>query len=146
MSGPYYEFLGVTQGASTEEIRAAYRQRAAILHPDRNPGDAEVAQLFTEISKAYEVLVDPEKRAAYDASLKTTRPWWADLVDAAGEAMAVVEGVSAALAPPTTHKRAACPECRGSGEITFELGPLRVSRSCSSCEEEKPSPASRDRA
>lgn len=62
----YYEVLGVARNASEEEIKRAYRELAKRYHPDRNPGDEEAAQKFKEITEAYEVLCDPEKRARYD--------------------------------------------------------------------------------
>lgn len=62
----YYEVLGVARGASEAEIKRAYRQLAMKYHPDRNPGDASAEAIFKEINEAYEVLKDPQKRAAYD--------------------------------------------------------------------------------
>jgi molecular chaperone DnaJ len=68
MSAPkdYYELLGVDRNATQEDIKKAYRRLALKYHPDRNPGDKEAEQKFKEISEAYDVLSDPEKRANYD--------------------------------------------------------------------------------
>jgi molecular chaperone DnaJ len=63
----YYEALGVTRSASPEEIKRAYRRLARELHPDTRPGDPEAEARFKEITVAYEVLSDPEKRRRYDA-------------------------------------------------------------------------------
>jgi molecular chaperone DnaJ len=62
----YYQLLGVPRTADTEEIKKAYRQLALQYHPDRNQGSKEAEERFKEITQAYEVLRDPEKRAAYD--------------------------------------------------------------------------------
>jgi molecular chaperone DnaJ len=62
----YYEVLGVGRDAGEAEIKRAFRQLALRWHPDRNPGDKEAEARFKEINEAYEVLRDPQKRAAYD--------------------------------------------------------------------------------
>ncbi|MHA7879882.1 MAG: molecular chaperone DnaJ [Saccharospirillum sp.] len=62
----YYEVLGVERGADEKDIKKAYRRMAMKYHPDRNPGDAEAEAKFKELSEAYEVLADGQKRAAYD--------------------------------------------------------------------------------
>lgn len=62
----YYEVLGVERGADAEAIKRAYRKAALQHHPDRNSGSAEAEEKFKELTEAYEVLKDPDKRAAYD--------------------------------------------------------------------------------
>ncbi len=62
----YYEILGVSRDADINEIKRAYRKLAMKYHPDRNKDDAEAAEKFREVTEAYEVLSDAEKRKRYD--------------------------------------------------------------------------------
>lgn len=62
----YYEVLEISRGASTDEIKRAYRRSAMKYHPDRNPDDPEAEQRFKECAEAYEILSNPEKRQRYD--------------------------------------------------------------------------------
>ena len=62
----YYEVLGVSKGATAEELKKAYRQMAKKYHPDVNPDNKDAQEKFVEVNEAYEVLSDPDKRSKYD--------------------------------------------------------------------------------
>ncbi len=62
----FYEVLGVSRDASERDIKKAYKRLAMKFHPDRNQGDAQAAEKFKEVKEAYEILTDPQKKAAYD--------------------------------------------------------------------------------
>ena len=62
----YYEVLGISRGTSEEEIKRAYRTLAVKFHPDKNPDDPHAEEKFKELGEAYDVLIDADKRAAYD--------------------------------------------------------------------------------
>lgn len=67
----HYDLLGLNRGATADEIRGAYRRLASKHHPDKNPGRAHKHDVFIEIKLAYEVLIDPVRREAYDRTLGT---------------------------------------------------------------------------
>ena len=62
----YYDVLGINKSASAAEIKKAYRKKAMKYHPDRNADDKEAEAKFKEVSEAYEVLSDKDKRQKYD--------------------------------------------------------------------------------
>src|SRR5687768_10209615 len=62
----YYEVLGLSREATDDDIKKAYRKLAIKFHPDKNPGDKTAEEKFKEVGEAYEVLSEPQKRAAYD--------------------------------------------------------------------------------
>src|SRR3954468_15016677 len=62
----YYEVLGVSKTATPEEVKRAYRKLAVKFHPDKNPEDPQAEDKFKELGEAYDVLMDEDKRAAYD--------------------------------------------------------------------------------
>src|SRR3954453_11150129 len=62
----YYEVLSVSRTATEEEIKRSYRKLAVKFHPDKNPDDAHAEEKFKELGEAYDVLMDADKRAAYD--------------------------------------------------------------------------------
>src|SRR3990170_747624 len=126
----YYEVLGVPRGVSDEEVKKAYRRAALQWHPDRNPGKKEEAEeRFKEVTEAYSVLIDAQKRAAYDrfgdifsfedlfglgggrhrSRVRRGRDLRYDLTLSFQEA---ARGLATKIKIP---RHEACPECQGSG-------------------------------
>ncbi|GAB5355476.1 hypothetical protein AAMO2058_000208700 [Amorphochlora amoebiformis] len=68
-----YGLIGVTSEATQKEIRKAYRKKALKCHPDRNPDDPNAAEVFDNLVKAYELLIDPEAKRKYDAELRVAQ-------------------------------------------------------------------------
>jgi molecular chaperone DnaJ len=139
----YYEVLGVSPGAGADEIKRAYRQLARRYHPDISGDDRGSA--FLEVSRAYEVLRDPERRRSYDAGLteRGRADWLADEIAIDFPSVSSVldrmrdsffagsHGVSlsaelvltpqeafwGALVPLDVPLRRTCPRCGGRGEV-----------------------------
>ena len=63
MARDYYDILGLSKSASDSEIKSSYRKLAMKYHPDRNPGDKKAEEKFKEVSEAYEVLKDSQKKS-----------------------------------------------------------------------------------
>jgi hypothetical protein len=77
----YYQVLGVKQTASVKEIKAAYKRLARLQHPDLNGGSPAAARAFVQISRARDILIDPQRRAAYDAQRNAAKGAYAPVVN-----------------------------------------------------------------
>ena len=108
MRQDFYAVLGVTPGASADEIRQAYRQRARQFHPDASPDDPEASEQFKLVTEAYRVLGTPQLRAAYDRALLMVPPTGSD--NRASETH---------IPTPTRATAAAMPSLRGSPRVTL---------------------------
>src|SRR6202161_3649767 len=151
----YYESLSVERTATDIDIKAAFRKQAMQCHPDRNPGDTGAEHRFKEINEAYEVLKDPDKRAAYDryghaafeqgtgggrgADLRYNME--ISLQEAyAGKAAQVriptsvtCEACSVSGAKPGTKPKT-CQMCGGQGKVRHAQGFFTLERTCPNCQ------------
>src|SRR6266702_4806517 len=158
-SKDYYQILGVSETATTDEIKKAFRRLAKQHHPDRNPNNPQAAERFKEINEAHDVLSDAEKRRKYDqlrrygayagAGAGGGRPFESrdfdlpDLSSFRGPALGGKVPVTLRMpgvcptcggsggAPGATFST--CPECRGRGTISFGQGGFAVTRPCPVC-------------
>ncbi len=136
----YYELLGISKNASEEEIKKAFREKAKKYHPDVNP---EGSEIFKEITKAYETLIDPQKRKLYDQSLKpkSLKQKIESKIDKIFKAVVIngnniyiEEQISLEEAFNGTKKNIffkrneVCPDCKGSG-----IGENSIIKECSKC-------------
>ena len=102
----YYEVLGVERKASDDEIKKAYRKLAVKFHPDKNPGDPQAEEKFKDISAAYDLLGDADKRARFDrgeidatGQERPRQPYYRDFAGDASQysSDAVIRGARASL-------------------------------------------------
>lgn len=128
----YYATLGVKRTSTLEEIRRNYRKLAIKYHPDRNPGNASAEAQFKDISQAYDVLADPEKRKKYDELRFSPPPPpppnypVADVgVEVEVDALDLKNGADKTV---TVSRPRSCPDCAGSGRIQ-----ARFQRTCQLC-------------
>src|SRR5215211_3315080 len=107
--GDYYATLGLDRNASPEDVKRAFRRLAMQYHPDRNK-EPEAEQKFKEINQAYEILSDPDKRAAYDR--------FGHAGVSGGMGGAGFEGTNfGGFGAEAGSKPERCPSCNGAGEI-----------------------------
>jgi molecular chaperone DnaJ len=115
----YYEVLGVARDASAEELKAAYRKLALQYHPDRNPGDPEAEKRFKEVSEAYHVLSDPERRAQYDRFGRLQAGAAPDFIDVSEMLDSVLGDLLSNFTPFGRSKRAVGRDLRVQVELTL---------------------------
>src|SRR3990170_106606 len=134
----YYEVLGVNKDASDDDLKKAYRRLAMKWHPDRNPDNPKAEENFKEAKEAYEVLCEPQKRAAYDqfghagvspqAGGGPGGAGFGDIFsDIFGEIFGGNRGGRAGTQPAT------CPSCRGAGQVRVSQGPFSIAQTCPRC-------------
>src|SRR6266850_2346345 len=136
----YYQILGVSETATTDEIKKAFRRLAKQYHPDRNPSNPQAADRFKEINEAHDVLSEAENETAISIPFR---------VAALGGKVPVTLTLPQVCptcsgsggAPGTTFST--CPECKGRGTISFGQGGFAVQRPCPVCRGRGKVPAQR---
>ena len=118
----FYETLGVTRSASSEDLKKAFRKLAMQCHPDRNPGDTKAEQRFKEINEAYDVLKDEQRRAAYDR-----------FGHAAFENGGARGGGEFGSGFGAGSRPISCPTCHGQGRVRAQQGFFTSERTCPAC-------------
>src|SRR6266550_73418 len=116
----YYQILGVSETATTDEIKKAFRRLAKQYHPDRNPNNPQAADRFKEISEAHDVLSDAEKRKKYDQLRR-----YGAFAGAGRGGFGGGGGFTVQRPCPVCRGRGKvpsqrCPTCQGSGEVRQE--------------------------
>jgi molecular chaperone DnaJ len=150
----YYDVLGVRPGATTDEIRSAYRKLALKYHPDRNPGDKGCEVKFKRISEAYDVLSDSDKRRRYDTfgSSKPGDPAPATTAYGSSDLSSLFDMVGQIFGnsspfktqtntrkrtpgkkPASKVKTKPCQKCDGQGMVGSDFGFFMFKISCPSC-------------
>ncbi len=115
----YYEVLGVARESSADELKAAYRKLAMQHHPDRNPDDPEAERRFKEVSEAYHVLGDPERRAQYDRFGRMQPGQVPDFIDVSEMFDSVLGDLLSNFAPFGRSKRAVGRDLRVDVELSL---------------------------
>jgi molecular chaperone DnaJ len=120
----FYEVLGVSREATADELKQAYRKLAMQHHPDRNPGDPAAEQRFKEVSEAYHVLGDPERRSQYDRFGRMQPGQMPDFVDVSEMFDSVLGDLLSNFAPFGRSRRSVGKDLR----VDVELSLAEVAR------------------
>lgn len=131
MTDPY-AVLGVSYGASEEEIRRAYRIRSKECHPDLHPGDPGADARFKELGEAYHALMDPVSRMRYAPEMPPTAQTLVSVLDGIGVLFASYQ--AAQRAGGRKVKDGVCVACRGEKALKIDVGLVVLTRECPLCQ------------